>query len=140
MIIGLNINSISAEINEKVPKGNISINSTPRIIDMDKRELNVAGVKDILAVEFSFETKYEPGVGKIGFTGEVLYQSDDFKNILNKWKKEKKLDDGITVEILNAIFRKCLAEGVSIANELRLPPPVSFPVVKAKNEAQEYVG
>ena len=70
----------------------------------------------------------------------MLYRSDDCKSILSKWKKEKKLDDDVAVEILNAVFRKCLSEGVDIANELRLPPPVSFPVVKAKEDAQGYVG
>ncbi|MBI4018397.1 MAG: hypothetical protein HY368_02210 [Candidatus Aenigmarchaeota archaeon] len=140
-IIGLNLTSINAEVNEKAARGgNININSTPRIIDIDRKDLNVAGIKDILAVEFSFETKYDPDVGKITFTGEVLYQAEETKNVLNKWKKEKKLDDELTVEILNAVFRKCLAEGVSIANELRLPPPVSFPVVKTKEEGEGYVG
>lgn len=140
-ILGLNLNSINAEVKE-IPKGKeISINSTPRITNVDKKELNIPGFKDVLSVAFDFETRYDPNVGKIKFEGEVLYQTDDVKGIVNKWKKEKRLDDGMTVEILNAVFRKCLSEGVSIANELRLPPPVSFPVVKTKEDAESgYVG
>lgn len=139
-ILGLNLNSISAEAKE-IRKGEININSTPRITNVDRKELNIAGIKDVLSVGFEFETRYEPNVGRIRFEGEVLYQTDDVKGIVNKWKKEKRLDDAMTVEILNAVFRKCLSEGVAIANELRLPPPVSFPVVKTKEEAESgYVG
>lgn len=139
-VVGINLNAINAELNEKTPKGDISINSTPRITNVDKRELNLSGIKELLAVEFEFETRYEPKVGKIRFEGEVLYQTDDVKNIVSKWKKDKKLDDDMSVEILNAVFRKCLSEGVSIASELRLPPPISFPVVKKKEDAENYVG
>lgn len=141
-IIGLNINSINAEISDKMPRGNvnININSTPKITGIEKKDVNMIGMDDVISFSFSFETKYEPDIGKIAFTGEVLYQSLDAKNILNKWKKEKKINDELAVEILNSVFRKCLSKGVDIASELRLPPPISFPLVRTKDEAEEYVG
>lgn len=125
-----------------MPRGNvnININSTPKIAGIEKKDVNMIGMDDVISFAFSFETKYEPDIGKIEFTGEVLYQSIDAKNILNKWKKEKKINDDLAVEVLNAVFRKCLSKGIDIAMELRLPPPISFPMVKTKEEGQEYVG
>lgn len=139
-VVGLNLNAVNGELKEKTPKGEINVNSTPKITNVDRKELNLPGIKDVLSIGFEFETRYEPNIAKIKFEGEVLYQTGDAKNIVSKWKKDKKLDDDLTVEILNAIFRKCLSQAVIIANELRLPPPVSFPVVKKKEDEEGYVG
>ena len=45
----------------------------------------------------------------------------------------------MALEVLNAIFRRCLTKGIDIAAELGLPPPIRFPVVKSK-EQNEYIG
>lgn len=129
-IVGFNINSVNGKNNEKPAAGEISINSTPKILGVDKKDLGV--VKDAVGIRFSFDISYEPKVGEIGFGGEVLYQTADAKKILKKWKDEKKLDDDIAVEVLNSIFRRCLARATLMSEELRLPPPLKFPIVQPK--------
>ena len=134
-VIGLNFKSINANVSGKTITENISVNSTPRIDDIEKSERDLMGLKDVLHVSFTFETKYEPGVGEIVMKGEVLYQSDDSVAVLNKWKKDKKLDDQLALEVLNALFRKCFTKVIELSDELRLPPPVQFPFVQSPEKA-----
>ncbi len=133
-IIGLNLTSMNATAESKNITANINVNSTPSIERVEKRELDVPGVKDILAVGFRFRSQYEPNVGEIAIEGEILYQSDKSKEILGKWKKDRRLDDALAAELLNAIFRKCLTEAIHLSQELRIPPPIQFPVVMPKEE------
>lgn len=139
-VIGFNINAINARVETaKERKGNVNVNSSPLITGIDKKEIELSGVKDVVAINFQFETKYEPKIGEIMLEGEVLYQSSNSKEIIAKWKKEKRMDDDMAIEVLNTIFRRCLAKAIEISAELRLPPPVSFPIVKLKDQ-EEYIG
>jgi len=132
MIIGLNINSIRAN-REMQPKGEVTVNSVPRITGIEKRD--IFDMKDVLAAKFEFKTIYEPHIGEIVFEGEVLYRNSDAAKIVKRFKEEKKVDTKVGAEILNAIFSQCLARAVELSIEVRLPPPVQFPrVVPAKEQ------
>lgn len=138
--IGFNINAIDAKVDSTTErKGNVNVNSSPSITSIEKRNVDFPLAKDVVAINFKFETKYEPKVGWITMEGEVLYTSDNPKEMIAKWKKEKKMEDSVAIEVLNTIFRRCLAKAIEIAAELRLPPPVSFPIVKLKDQ-EEYIG
>ncbi len=138
--IGFNINAIDAKVDSTTErKGNVNVNSSPSITSIEKRDVDFPLAKDVVAINFKFETKYEPKVGWITMEGEVLYTSDNPKEMIAKWKKEKKMEDSVAIEVLNTIFRRCLAKAIEIAAELRLPPPVSFPIVKLKDQ-EEYIG
>lgn len=139
-VIGFNITAINAHVDEKAErKGNVNVNSTPSVKAIEKKDVEITGMKDVVAVNFRFETKYEPKIGEIVIEGEVLYSSGDSKEMIAKWKKEKKMEDSIAIDVLNTIFRRCLAKAIEISAELRLPPPISFPVVKLKDQ-EEYIG
>ncbi len=130
-VIGINLRKIEASIDEKKPLNvNINVNSSPKIENVERSSVDL--LKDILAVDFTFTSKYEPDIAEMLMEGQVLYQTDKAKEVLNLWKKEKKLEDGVALDVLNAIFRKCLTRAVDLSAELRLPPPVQFPVVKPK--------
>ncbi|MBS3053721.1 MAG: hypothetical protein J4469_04430 [Candidatus Aenigmarchaeota archaeon] len=138
--IGFNINAIDAKVDPTTERrGNVNVNSSPSITSIEKRNVDFPVAKDVVAINFKFETKYEPKVGWITMEGEVLYTSDNPKEMIAKWKKEKKMEDDVAIEVLNTIFRRCLAKAIEIAAELRLPPPVSFPIVKLKDQ-EEYIG
>ena len=127
----MNFNSIAASIDEaKIGTKGVSVNSTPKIVSIEKSE--VLGMKDVLRVKFDFKTKYEPGLGTISIEGSLLWRGPDAKKILKRWEEEKKVETKVAAEILNAIFRKCLAKAVVLAEDVRLPPPVQFPVVRTK--------
>ena len=134
-IIGISLKNIRADIDEKtVPSGEINVNSSPTIENVTKKDLELFSMKDVLAIEFRFKTVYEPRIGEILMEGEVLYQTDKTKDIVTKWKKERKIEENIATEILNAIFRKCLTQAIALAHELRLPPPIIFPIVRPRSE------
>lgn len=131
-IVGLNLKTMSAHFDEKKITGNLEISSTPKIENVERRDFKFAGMNDALIINFSFKTQYQPDVAEIAFTGEVVYQTEDAKKLAKSWKENKKLDDQVTVDVFNAIFRRCLTKAVQIADDLRLPPPITFPIVAPK--------
>jgi len=79
---------------------------------------------------FRFAVNYT-GMGAIAsikFEGYVLFEGQS--GIAQKWLKEKKLPDDVANEVLNLIMRNCLMQGVVLARDMRLPPPVQMPQVK----------
>lgn len=128
-VIGFNFTSISAHADEKNFKGDININSTPSIESVEKHDLSAIGIVNAVEIKFKFTTSYEPKAGKIEFGGEILYQVDDAKKVTRQWKDGNKLDEKIALDVLNTIFRRCLSKAVEIADQLRLPPPIRFPIV-----------
>lgn len=139
-VIGFNINSVDAKMEPNMErKGNVNVNSSPSIISVEKKDVEFPWAKDVVTINFKFETKYEPKVGSITFEGEVLYHTANHKEMVAKWKKEKRMDDTVAIEVLNTIFRRCLAKAIELSADLRLPPPVSFPLVKLKDQ-EEYIG
>ncbi|MCX6818665.1 MAG: hypothetical protein NT129_01555 [Candidatus Aenigmarchaeota archaeon] len=143
-IVGMNFNSITANIYpDKKVEGNININSTPTIEKVEKKDLGMSNLKDVVAIKFRFDIFYNPEkgpkIGEINLQGEILYASEKSKTIIEKWEKSKKLDEEVAVEVMNTIFRRCLTEGIVLSDELRLPPPIRFPLVKPKEE-NEYTG
>lgn len=130
MIIGINFNSFRASITEERSRENVTVNSTPRIISVAKREL--LDMRDVLEIKFTFETTYEPGIGSIAMDGEVLWRGPGAKRVLKEWEEKQQLEPKVAVEVLNAIFRRCLTKAIEFAADLRLPPPIRFPVVTEK--------
>ena len=68
--------------------------------------------------------------------GSLLWKGDKQADVLRLWKEGKKLEAGAAVEILNAIFRRCLTRSVTLSEELRLPPPIQFPKVTTEKPAE----
>lgn len=133
MIVGFNFNTISGKINDsKIGSGGISVNSRPEIISIEKAD--VLDMKDVLRISFSFTTKYEADIGEILFEGSLLWRNPDAKRVLKMWEEEKKFEAKAGVEVMNTVFRKCLAKAVVLADDLRLPPPVQFPIVRSESE------
>jgi hypothetical protein len=140
-VIGLKLDTIDAKRNKDNLTGEIKINSTPKIVSA--KEIDVGAIaKKALAFGFEFITEYGPDVAKINVNGEVIYVNDERKaEILKGWKKDKKLPDDVGIEVLNHLFRHCLLKVSNIAEDLQLPPPLNFPLVKAKSEQQaSYIG
>ena len=135
MIVGFNINSIKAKTNVENASAEIKVNSTPLVVDIEKRDIEE--MKDLLAIKFSFKVDYEPSAGEIKLEGDVLYKSDHHKEIMKRWKDSKTLPADIAVEVLNGIFRGCLIKAVALSADLRLPPPVRFPIVTKDQQAKK---
>ena len=128
-VIGFNFTSINAHADEKNMSGDININSVPTIDSLEKHDLATIGIKEAVTIKFRFVTAYEPKAGEIKFEGEILYQVEDSKKILKDWKDGNKMGDKMALDVLNTIFRRCLSKAVEMADLVRLPPPIRFPVV-----------
>jgi len=128
MIVGFGIKSISAE-RKNVPKGRIDINSTPKILSINKSKVGFLKKEKPLNVNFQFITRYEPNIGEIRIDGSLLYVGKKMKDTLKSWEKEKKIPKDVDMEIKNFLFRKCLTIGVNLSENMQLPPPLIFPRV-----------
>ena len=129
-IIGITFTSISGKTVNNPVEGDVNVNSTPSIKNVSKKNIPALSMNDVVAIEFTFDINYQPKIGEITFEGEVLYKTDKAENIIKAWKKEKKIDSDVTVEILNGVLKKCMSKAIDIANELRLPLPMQFPTVR----------
>ncbi len=141
-ILGYSMKNIIAE-KKNNPKGRIDISSTPNITSVEERTINILNQKNSLGIGFEFNIEYKPDIAKIKMEGEVLYSSEDDKKIVKEWKKNNKLPEKVDIEIKNFLFRKCLALGLSISEELQLPPPLAFPIIVPREEEEsrsEYIG
>ncbi|MFO7618322.1 MAG: hypothetical protein R6W91_01490 [Thermoplasmata archaeon] len=81
-------------------------------------------------LNFRFAINYT-GMGAIAsikLEGYVMFEGEP--GIAQKWNKDKKLPDDVANEVLNLIMRNCLMQGVVLARDMRLPPPVQLPQVK----------
>ncbi len=128
-IVGFKINKINAEYKQGNNK-EIEVKSVPKITNVEKAD--VKSMKNVLKLDYDFETTYDPDVGSIKISGYVLLQSEDADKILDMWKSKKLMEAKMAEEALNFILRKCLIKVTSIADDLSLPPAVRLPIIKAK--------
>jgi hypothetical protein len=134
MIIGMNFTSINAYTKDQ-PTKQVKVHSAPRRVDIE--EYKIIEMSDVVRVKFTFVCEYTPDVGKVNIEGQVLWKDASTKDILARWEADKKLEGKIAAPILNTIFRRCVTKTVELADELRLPPPVQFPVVVEGKDPRE---
>lgn len=143
MIVGFGFTKLSAERKEAV-KGKIDINNNVTIKDV--KEDNFAFGKDkqqnVLRFVFEFTSRYEPDVGNILFEGELLYLEEPkkAKELLNDWKKDKKLPQEVMAGMLNTILTKCNVQALILSQEINLPPPIPLPKVQVGSPDKGYIG
>jgi len=140
MIVGFGIKSISAG-RKNIPKGRIDISSTPKIVSVSWPNMKVFTKKKPVNIEFEFVTKYEPNVAEIKIRGHVLYLGKNTKDLIKKWESDKVFPREVDMEVKNFLFRKCLTLGVNLSENMQLPPPLIFPRVIQKKQADlRYIG
>jgi hypothetical protein len=138
-IIGMKFDSMEAK-RENVPqKGEIKVNSAPKITSAKLLTLPSIS-KKVLALNFDFVTTYSPDIGEVKISGEILYVHDDNAKILKQWQSKKTLPEHTNIEVLNHLFRQCLLKVANIADDLQLPPPLAIPRVAPKQKEAGYVG
>jgi len=133
-IIGMTLKNIEAS-RKKAATGEVKVNSTPTITSLKEVDVATLGKK---AIEMAFEmtTSYVPEIAEIKISGNVLYLTDSGKDIMKQWKSKKQLPSGVSVEVLNYLFRHCLLKIANIADDLQLPPPLQMPRVRPASEVK----
>lgn len=135
-VIGTSFKSIIGVKKKSVVNESITTNSTPKVLDVKERNLENLG-KKALVLSFEFLTNYTPDIGEVKMEGELLYLSDQHEDILKNWKKNKKLSEDVSIEILNSLFRLCLLKSADLANQLQLPIPIRLPIVTKSNKQEK---
>ena len=138
-IIVMKFDSMESKRERMVDKGEIKVNSTPRITSAKLISLPSIN-KKALALNFDFVTTYSPEIGEVKISGELLYMSEENPKILKQWASKKTLPENVNIEVLNHLFRQCLLKVANIADDLQLPPPLAIPRVAPKQKEAGYVG
>lgn len=136
-IVGFNFTKIEAEKKEAA-KGKINVSNNVSISNVEEKNLSLGNDKQkVLAFTFEFSSNYEPKIGQIKLTGEILFMDDSkkAKDVLDGWKKEKKLPKEIMTGIINAILNKCNIQSLILSEQVNLPPPLPLPRVQAQQQA-----
>ncbi len=137
-IVGFSFTKINAEKKE-ASKGKVDINNNVSIEKVEEKNINLASDKQkVISFVFKFTANYNPNVGKIVLDGAVLYMDDaaKVKDILDEWKKSKKLPKDIMTKILNTLLNKCNIEALILSDHISLPPPIPLPKVGPPTSAQ----
>ena len=132
-IVGFNFTKIEGEKKDMI-KGKININNNVHINKVEEKDLALGNQKQkVLSFNFEFIAKYDPNIGSIKLTGNVLYMEDSkkVKDILDGWKKDKKLPKEVMPNILNTVLNKCNIQALILSEQINLPPPIPLPKLQA---------
>jgi len=133
-IVGFSFTKINVE-RKKAVSGKLGIKNNVAIKSVEKSDLSFGSTKQA-AVKFNFEFSaiYEPDVGQIVLVGEVLDVEDEkkTKEILDEWKKDKKVPQDVMNNILNTVLSKCNVEALILSRDINLPSPIPLPKVSTK--------
>ncbi len=110
------------KIDEKIEKVGIKNNSS--IINIEKRNSE-------LAIDFVFNTIYNPSIASIKIDGTLFYQGEDTDEIFDVWQEKRTIN---STTIQNMIIEKGLMEAVILAKELHVIPPIPLPKIQEKKE------
>jgi hypothetical protein len=128
-MIAFNFTNISAERRvSRVAK--YSIKNSTNIIDIKEMPL---GKQKALLFVFKNTVEYEPGVGSITLTGDVLFLSNDeeAKKVVGDFAKTKKVDAKYSEAVYNTILSRATVQSLVLARDVGLPAPIQMPRVKA---------
>lgn len=142
-IVGFNYDEINVTKKKTNVKGNINIKSDVGITDVKEEELPTGKEKSKgLRFNFKYHIDYQPGIGHIKLNGFIYYLDDPktIKEILAEWKKNKKISDKVTHEIINAVLFRSTVKALNMAQEVNLPPHMPLPRVNPQTKAKNYIG
>ena len=131
-ILGFNFTKINVERKEGM-KGKLNIKNNVTIKDIEEVDLPVGKDKQ-KAIKFLFEftSEYEPKVGSIILSGDLMLMEETKKinAVLAEWKKEKKVAKDVMTPLLNTVLTRCNIQALILSQHVNLPPPIPLPKVE----------
>lgn len=130
-IVGFSLTKFSLERNE-IPIKKLEIKSKLHLTSMEKQDIKLVEGKDTIRFNFEFNIEYTPNLANISFKGYILFISDpkQTKEILDEWKKTKKINKELQTQVYNFIFHKCNIKALEIEEDFNLPPHLQLPSIK----------
>jgi hypothetical protein len=137
-VLGLNIKSIIAKKGDDV-SGSVKVNSNTSVKDVREQDLPAIKQKG-LGIGFEYRTDYVNDKGKslaeIVMSGEVLFVDAKIEDVIKAWKKDSRLPDDVSLDVVNAVLRKGVVKAIALSEELQLPPPVVLPLAKKGDDKE----
>lgn len=133
-VVGLQFNKIVVEKFSPV-KGKITVNNNVSLTDVEKTDFAIGASKQAAAkFHFEFKANYEPKIALLTFNGFLTFfdKPEAIKEIVDGWKKDKKVPKEIMSNVLNTILSRCNVEAMLFSREVNLPPPIPLPKVQVK--------
>jgi|SRR3989344_4813882 len=139
-VIAFNIDRMLAEKISQVTK-DTKVENNMRINDVGI----VPRRGNIIKFDFEFTTEYKKDVGNLKINGNLLYSDDEkkIKDILDIWRKTKRVDKDIMTSITNFILIKCNVKALMLSELVNLPPHIRLPMLDTgpkKVEKGDYIG
>ena len=138
MIVGFILDKINVSKNKEI-KGDIEAQNNVKITNITEQNITSLSAKGSgLDIAFSFEVKFGKDLASINFEGKALYmvEEKEKKEMLDDWKKDKKVDPKRSQPILNSILQKCNIKALSLTEEVGLPPHIPFPRLALKSQVE----
>ena len=146
MILKTFIDSINSGKNTEA-KGQIKISSKADIVDVkplikkthEKTDTKTGNHEAVIFFEYTTVYKLkDKDIAGIKIRGRVIYE-DGPEDIIEAWKKEKKIPKKLIVPILNNILAKASVTALVITTHINLPPPFQLPNVQIKESGASYI-
>jgi len=141
--VGFNFERILAEKKSPINK-ELRIKPNVVIKDVKIEEANLGGDKKqkLLKILFEYQADYQPKIGNIEISGHLLYTGvqKEIEKIVDKWKKDKKMNDDILLQFLNTVLLRCNIKALSLSQEVNLPPQLRLPTINKKVDPKDYIG
>ncbi|MFH1431024.1 MAG: hypothetical protein ABIG37_00965 [Nanoarchaeota archaeon] len=137
-LIGFNFNKINIEKFSDDLK-NLKIDTSLNISDIKELKQGIFKAKeDLILLDFKFTVDYSPKIAKLDFEGRIIFslESKKAKEILKNWEK-KKINDEFRIIAFNLILRKASIRALQLEEEMNLPPHLTLPLIKKKEEPTE---
>ena len=141
--IGFNFDKITAERNVDEIKGDLNVKHNLNIKDLKEEEINLDKKQEVLRFIFEFVLSYEPNIGSIKIGGHLLFLESPkkIKEMVQGWKKNKKISPEIMRSLFNTILSKANIKALQLSQDINLPPHLPMPrLEQQKKSTNEYIG
>lgn len=131
MIVGFNVDSLSANKNRSTKSGNVQVNYRPEIQSVEKAQIN-AFDDEVAKIDFSFTVNYsvqDQTAAEIVLEGNLLWNSE-VEEVVESWEEDGALPEQVNKIIMNDLYRKSISQSVGVADTLGLIPPVPTPRIE----------
>lgn len=133
-VVGLQFDKIVVEKFGPI-KGKITVNNNVVLTNVEKADLAIGSAKqNAVKFQFEFTANYEPKLALVSLRGFLTFfdKPDAVKDIVDGWKKDKKVPKDVMSSVLNTVLSRCNVEAMLLAREVNLPPPIPLPKVQVK--------
>lgn len=130
-IVGFNFSSMNAT-REKNPVKELKIGTNIRLDKVEKTNLAFDEKRGTLKISFTYTINYDPGVGQIVLSGDVLTMQENktVEALLKEWKEKKTVPPKFSRMIMQHLMQKCSVQGIIMSRDVGLPAPVPMPRFK----------